>query len=75
MQRILRQHVPGVAFGEPRVRFNPWRKRYHAIVLVLMPSTVPEDEVLDVYDDLMSEHVPDDLRNHLAVVVGRQGDV
>ena len=72
MQATLLQHVPGVAFGNPRVRFNPRVGRYHAIILVKMPRSVPEDEILDVYDRLMSAYVPDEERDHLAVLVGRQ---
>jgi hypothetical protein len=74
MQTVLRLHVPGVRFGKPKVRFNPRVDRYHAIILVEMPQSVPEDEMLDMYDELMSAHVPEDERDHLAVLVGRQGD-
>ena len=72
LQAVLRPHVPGVKFGEKLVRFNPKAGRYHGIILVKMPPSVPEDEALDVYDKLMSAFVPDDERDHLAVLVGRQ---
>ena len=71
MQDTLRQHVPGVEFGKPTVRFNPRVGRYHAIILVEMPPSVPENEILDMYDQLISAHVPEDERDHLAVLVGR----
>ena len=70
MQAILRAHIPGIAFGEQRVRYNPWEDRYHAIVLVKMPPSVPRDR----YDEVMSAHMPDYERDHLAVLVGRLED-
>ena len=74
MQEVLDRHVPGVTFGEKRVRFNPLAGRYHGIILVRMPSSVPRDGALDLYDELISAHMSDHEREHLAVLVGWQGD-
>lgn len=66
--------MPGVAFGEKQVRFNPRAGRYHGIILVKMPPSVPGNEAIDLYDKLMSAHVSDRERDHLAVLVGMQDD-
>ena len=74
LHEVLGRHVPGVTFGEKRVRFNPSAGRYHGIILVKMPPSVPRDGTMKLYDELMSAHMSDHEREHLAVLVGWQGD-